>query len=100
MSNIITSIVRTLASKVVGGLLGVAAALGVAVPAELSEQATVALSGAMFVAIQFVYYVAARWAERRWPVLGRLLLWSGRQPVYQAPRTAAAVEADAARFRQ
>lgn len=88
MSNVVTSLVRTLAAQLVGGLAGIAAALGIAVPADLSEQATVALASALLVVVQMVYYVAARWAERRWPSLGRLLLWSGRQPSYSAGKHA------------
>lgn len=99
MSNIFTSIVRTAAASIVGGAVGVATSLGVAVPAELGEQATVALSAALLVAAQVVYYVVARWVERRVPWLGGLLLWSRRQPVYQDPQAVADAEAHAARFR-
>lgn len=96
MSNVLTSIARTVASKAVGGLVGAGAAVGVVVPADLSEAATVAVSGAVVVVVQVVYYVVARWAERRYPWLGQLLLWSKKQPVYQDVRTARATEA--ARF--
>ncbi|MEV8636502.1 hypothetical protein AB0395_33130 [Streptosporangium sp. NPDC051023] len=93
LSNIATSIARTVASKAVGGLVGAGAAVGVVVPADLSESATVAVSGAVVVVAQVVYYVVARWAERRYPWLGQLLLWSSKQPVYQDARTVRAVEA-------
>lgn len=85
MADVLTSLIRTAASSLVGGVLGLAASVGIAVPADLGEQATVALSAALFVAVQLAYYIVARWVERRWPALGRLLLWSGRQPVYQSP---------------
>lgn len=100
MTGVLTSLIRTAASKLVGGLLGLAASLGIAVPADLSEEATVALATALMVLVQMAYYVAARWTERRWPWLGRLLLWSRLQPVYQVPQAVAAAEVDAARFRQ
>ncbi|WP_433248754.1 hypothetical protein ACQPYK_01100 [Streptosporangium sp. CA-135522] len=93
MSNVLISVARTVASKLVGGLIGAGAAVGVVVPADLSEQTTVVVSGAVFFVIQVVYYVVARWAERRYPWLGRLLLWSKKQPVYQEARTARVVEA-------
>jgi hypothetical protein len=93
MSNVLTSVARTVASKLVGGLIGAGAALGVVVPVDLSEQATVAISGAMFFIVQVVYYVVARWAERRYPWLGQLLLWSKFQPVYQDARTVRVTEA-------
>lgn len=98
MSNLLTSVARTVASKLMGGLVGFAASLGVAVPADLSESATLALSSLLVLVAQVVYYIAARWAERRWPWLGRVLLWSGRQPLYESPRVVAAAEADARRF--
>lgn len=82
MSDVVTSIVRTFASKVVGGLLGVALALGVAVPAELSEQMTVALTGFLALVVQVVYYVVARVLEQRAPAIGKVMLWSGRVPLY------------------
>ncbi|MFD0883722.1 hypothetical protein ACFQ08_04020 [Streptosporangium algeriense] len=93
MSNVLTSIARTIASKLVGGLIGAGAAVGVAVPADLSEPATVAVSGAVVVLAQVVYYIVARWAERRYPWLGQLLLWSKFQPVYQDARTVREVDA-------
>ncbi|GAA3077742.1 hypothetical protein [Streptosporangium carneum] len=93
MPNVLTSIARTIASKLVGGLIGAGAALGVVVPTDLSEQTTVAVSGAVFFVVQVVYYVVARWVERRYPWLGQLLLWSKFQPVYQEARTVRATEA-------
>lgn len=83
-SDIGTSIVRTVASKMVGAGLGVALALGVAVPAHLSEQMTVALTGALALGVQLVYYVVARWLEQRVPGIGKMMLWSGRVPQYGA----------------
>lgn len=80
--DVVTSIVRTFASKIVGALIGVALALGVAVPAELSEQVTVALTGALAVTVQLVYYVIARLLEQRVPAIGQVMLWSGRKPLY------------------
>lgn len=92
LSNLVTSLARTIASKLVGGLIGAGAAVGVAVPADLSEPATVAVSGAVVILAQVVYYVVARWAERRYPWLGQLLLWSKFQPVYRDARAVRAIE--------
>jgi hypothetical protein len=92
-----TALARTVASKVVGGLVGFAASVGVVVPAELTEQATVAVAAVVFVAAQLVYYVAARWLERAHPWIGQLLLWSGKQPVYGQPDQLTAMKAAADR---
>ncbi|WP_018658499.1 hypothetical protein [Actinomadura flavalba] len=81
MSDLMTSIVRDIAGKIVGGGVGLALGAGVAVPADLSDRLTVALTIALAVAAQTVYYVGVRLLERRWPGAGRLL-GLARQPVY------------------
>ncbi|MFC6936683.1 hypothetical protein ACFQHO_44750 [Actinomadura yumaensis] len=73
MSDLITSIIRDWTGKLVGAVVGLALAAGVTIPADLSAQATAAISGVMLVAVQLVYYVAVRAAEQRWPAAGRLL---------------------------
>ncbi len=85
MGDLVTSVARTIASKVVGGVIGWAAGLGIAVPADLSGTATLALTGVLIVAAQIVYYVVARLLERRSSLWGQVLLWSARQPTYEPP---------------
>lgn len=82
LSDYLTSLARTAASKIVGGLIGVALALGIVVPATLSDELTLTVTAALMVGSQYAYYVAARWLEKRWPTIGRLMLWSGRTPTY------------------
>ncbi|RCG28999.1 hypothetical protein DQ384_21845 [Sphaerisporangium album] len=98
MSNFLTSLARMAASKLVGGVVGLAAGLGVAVPADLSESATLAVSSALVVGGQLAYYVAARWLERAYPWIGKLMLWSGKQPVYEPPKAEPAGEPHMRRF--
>ena len=80
-SDLVISIIRDLTGKAVGGVLGLVAAAGVVVPADLSDRLTVVLAAAVLVAVQVVYYVAVRWAEARWPIVGRLL-GAARPPNY------------------
>lgn len=75
------SIVRDVAGKVVGGVLGAAAAAGVTVPAELSKALTAAVFAVLIVSGQVLYYVLVRLAEQRWPAVGRLL-GAARAPSY------------------
>lgn len=82
MSDLLTSIVRTVTSKLVGGLIGLALALVVVVPDDLSRNLTLVVTAAVTVAAQVVYYVAARLLERRFPGVGGLLLGAAKAPTY------------------
>lgn len=82
LTDLATSLARTAASKLVGGLLGLALALGIVLPAGMSDQLTLAVTGALILASQYGYYVVVRLLEQRWPLIGKLLLWSSRTPTY------------------
>lgn len=73
------ALVRTLVPMIVGALAtALLSALGIALPLEpATEVVTVVLSGA--------YYAVARWAEQRWPGIGKYLLGSSKQPSYPTP---------------
>lgn len=81
MSDVLTSIVRDVTGKVVGGIVGLALTAGVTIPAEMSAQLTVAVGGVITLVCQIVYYVAVRAAEQHWPTVGRLL-GTARSPAY------------------
>ncbi len=79
------SIIRTGVAKFVGVLVGLALALGVVIPAHLSEAVTVVLVAAVNGLVELAYYVIGRWVEQRYPSAGRALLslgMVGRSPYY------------------
>lgn len=77
------SVVRDFTGKIVGGLLGAAAAAGITVSAQTSQALTTAVFAVLIVGGQMLYYAAVRWAEQRWPGVGRLL-GAARAPSYGA----------------
>lgn len=81
MSDLLASIVRTVTSKVVGGILGLALAVGVVVPEDLSANLTLVVGACITLLVQVAYFVGVRLLERKYPGWGRLL-GSARQPVY------------------
>jgi hypothetical protein len=79
------SIIRTLVAKLLGGLLGLALAVGVVVPADVSDRLQVALTMLVAALIELGYYVTGRLVEQRFPTLGRTVLSLGMAkgtPVY------------------
>lgn len=72
MGDLFTSLVRTWVPIVVGYLIG----LGL-LPADLSTEAALTFTAL----IMGVYYLLARWLERKWPFLG-WLLGLPRTPTY------------------
>ena len=83
----IASIQRTVVPLIVGWVVTGLAALGIDTP----DSARTWLAGAIGGVIAAGYYVAARWAERKWPKLS-LLLGSTKQPSYDSGKTAAPPE--------
>lgn len=82
MSDFLTSIVRSLADKIVGWFVAFFVSVGIVLPTDLSTHAKTAVALALAAVAQMVYYAAARYIEQRWPGLGKILLLSGRQPSY------------------
>lgn len=82
VSDILTSIARSLADKIVGYLVAIGLSVGVVLPADLSGTATVAVSLGLLSLAQLVYYGIARVIEQRWPAFGKILMLSGKQPTY------------------
>src|SRR5690606_27158965 len=71
------SIVRTGVAKVVGALVGLALAVGVVVPVDMSEHLIAVVTVAVVGVVELAYYVVGRAIEQRWPLAGRLLLSAG-----------------------
>lgn len=79
------SVIRTVVAKLVGAVLGLALAVGVVVPAEMSEGLTVVVAAAVAGLVEVAYYVIGRAIEQRFPPAGRALLslgMVGRSPRY------------------
>lgn len=74
MNDTIVSYIRTLVLLAVGWVAAQLVALGVDVDAN-------ALAGALVPIVTGLYYVAARWLEKRWPAFG-WLLGLPKQPTY------------------
>lgn len=89
MDDYIVSLIRTWVPIAIGAAITwLAATFGIVLGDDTSAPLTVA---AVAIVTAF-YYAVARWAEGRWPGLGRILLALGLtkgQPVYPAPVTAA-----------
>jgi len=86
----VPAVIRTVVPFVVGAILAwVTTTWGIVVPEDLSGQ----LETWLTVGFGSVYYVVVRWAEQRWPGVGRWLLGLGarQQPVYTEPEVAAEV---------
>lgn len=79
MQSLITSYIRTYMPIVVGGLVSWLVTLGVELDAETQAGLIVALTGLS----QAAYYFIARQLERKWPVVGKVLLGSSKQPTYR-----------------
>lgn len=86
VSDLLTSVIRSLADKIVGFLIALALTVNVVLPTDLSGPATTAVSLGLLALVQLVYYIAARLIEQRWPGLGKVLLLSGKQPAYGPTR--------------
>lgn len=79
------SVIRTVVAKLVGSIIGLALAVGVVVPAAMSESLTVVLAAAVAGLVEVAYYVIGRAIEQRYPSAGRALLslgMVGRSPWY------------------
>ena len=80
------SIIRTIVAKLVGAVLGLALAVGVVVPDNMSKMLTLVLAAAVTGFVEVAYYVVGRWVEQRYPPAGRVLLSLGavgRSPEYR-----------------
>ena len=77
MSSHALSLIRTWVPIGVGWLLGLLAGWGIGLDADSS----VALSTGVTALVTALYYLLARWLERRWPQLG-WLLGAPSQPIY------------------
>jgi len=78
MTDLITSLIRTLTPMLVGAVVAWLLTLGVQVDTATQTSAVVALTGLL----QAVYYTAVTLLERKWPVFGKLLGKSGA-PTYK-----------------
>jgi hypothetical protein len=79
------SVIRTVVSKILGALVGLALAVGVVVPADVSDKLSVALTLAVAGLIELAYYVIGRLIEQRFPAAGKAVLSLGMakgSPVY------------------
>lgn len=74
-------IVRTLSPMIAGYIVSLLAEWGL----DLSGKPTTAQTIAVVAGI--VWYLVARWLERKWPSIGGLMLGSSQQPTYQAIET-------------
>lgn len=81
-SDTIVSYIRTGAAILAGVIISWLVSLGLEVGETANTGLTMALTG---VAIA-VYYMIARALEKRWPIVGRWLLGSSRQPEYTPPQ--------------
>jgi len=78
MNDYVLSLVRTWVPIAVGAALSwLAVRYGIAVPESISNEVTVALTGAVIAA----YYGIVRALEKRWPSFGKLL-GAAKKPVY------------------
>lgn len=78
-NNVFVSIKRTLVPVLVGSLLSVLTAWGL----DLDPAAVTSVLTGAYTA---VYYVAARWLERKFPSIGGFLLGDSTEPIYlEAP---------------
>lgn len=75
--NMLPSMIRTWIPLVVSYVVGWLATLGITV----SDEAQLALTGAIGTIIAIAYHAVVRYAERRWPWVS-ILLGSRSQPVY------------------
>lgn len=73
----LASIIRTGVAKVVGALVGLALAVGVVVPVDMSEHLIAVVTVAVVGVVELAYYVVGRAIEQRWPMAGRVLLSAG-----------------------
>lgn len=80
MSDLLTSIIRTLVPAIVAWLLAAAARVGLDVPADQ-------LTGVIEAVVLGGYYAVVRAAEQRWPAVG-WLLGLPRPPAYDGDREA------------
>lgn len=82
MNDQVASLIRTWVPIAVGALISWLASLGLNVGEQANTGLTIFLTGLLTA----VYYLLARLLERRWPVIGRILLGSSRQPEYTEPQ--------------
>ncbi|WP_029135339.1 hypothetical protein [Nakamurella lactea] len=73
----IPSLIRTWVPLAVAWLVGFLASLGI----QVDSGTQAALASAIGAIVAGAYYAAVRWAEQRWPWVGRFL-GSTKQPVY------------------
>lgn len=69
MSDFVTSFIRTVVPTLVGSLIGWLITLGISLP----EHAAQSLTAGVIALCIALYYLGARWLERRWPAFGYLL---------------------------
>lgn len=82
MNDQAVSFIRTYAPIVAGAFLSWLASIGL----DLGAEANVGLTVFLTAVLTALYYLLARLLEQRWPVLGRWLLGSSRQPEYTEPQ--------------
>lgn len=79
MNSFVTSLIRTYVPIAVGGFIAWLATLGLQLDAETQTSLIVFLTGIS----QALYYLVARWIERKFPQIGTVLLGSSKAPVYK-----------------
>jgi len=79
----IPSLIRTWVPLAVAWLVGFLASLGI----QVDDGTQAALASAIGAIVAGAYYAAVRWAEQRWPWVGRFL-GSAKQPTYVEPEAA------------
>lgn len=77
MSDFVTSFIRTVVPTLVGSLIGWLITLGITLPEHAAQSLT---AGVIALSIA-LYYLGARWLERRWPAFG-YLLGTRAEPTY------------------
>lgn len=78
MSNFVTSLTRTYAPIIIGGLVSWLATLGLQLDSETTAALVIAFTGF----IQALYYTVVRLLEKKWPKLG-ILLGKATTPDYK-----------------
>lgn len=82
LSDTAVSLIRTYVPVIAGAIISWLVSIGI----NLGAEANVALVTFLTAALTALYYTVARLLEKRWPVLGRILLGSSRVPEYTEPQ--------------
>lgn len=79
MQDLIRSYIRTYAPMFVGAVISFLATKGITLDTETQTALVVAFTGLL----QALYYAIARLLERKYPIVGKILLGSSKQPSYE-----------------